>query len=63
MTIRCQNCGRPFEEQKSAAKFCTGACKAAFHRERQKEEALAALVKIEHGVRMLRRALGGEPAD
>ncbi len=60
MTIRCQNCGRPFEAQKPTAKFCTGACRAAFHRERQKDEALAAVVTIEHGVRTLRRVLEGE---
>lgn len=33
VTLKCQNCSKEFEAQRSTAKFCSDACKVAFNRQ------------------------------
>ncbi len=60
MTIRCQNCCRPFEAKKSTAKYCSGKCRAVDSRKRRDEGIAASLREIERGVAKIRQAVGEE---
>ena len=57
MTIRCQNCGRPFETKKPTAKYCSGKCRAVDSRKRRDEGIAAGLKEIERGVTKIRGVL------
>ncbi len=63
MTIRCQNCGRPFEAQKSTAKYCSGKCRAVDARKRRDERIAAGLTEIERGVAKIRGVVWGEEEE
>ncbi len=60
MTIRCQNCGRPFEAQKSTAKYCSGKCRAEGSRKRRERDMGDAIEEIERAVAKIRQAVSGE---
>ncbi len=60
MTIRCQNCGRSFEAQKSTAKYCSGKCRAVDSRKRRDEGIAAGLREIERGAAKIRQTVWGE---
>ncbi len=63
MTIRCQNCGRPFEAHKDTAKYCSGKCRAEDSRKRRDEGIAAGLKEIERGVAKIRGVVSGEEGE
>ena len=60
MTSRCQHCKRPFEAQRSTAKYCSGKCRAEDSRKRLDDGIATALKEIERGVAKIRGAMRGE---
>ncbi len=63
MTNLCQYCKRPFEAQKSTAKYCSGKCRAEDSRKRQKREIADGLREIERGAAKIRGAVWGDSND
>ena len=64
VTNLCHHCKRPFETQKSTAKYCSGRCRAEDSRKRQNREIADGLREIEGGAAKIRGAMrSGLAAD
>ncbi len=58
VTLRCQNCGRSFEAQKSTAEYCSGRCRAAASRRRKAQAQEERDRRLQRLVEVLAREMG-----